>query len=109
MGQHLGTQSSGQVQVELANCEFPTEPSTLQSSVEDGTYETYDIAHHPYENRSEQTVQEISEQNVARLLKGKAKDWATAAHKKGPMQLLNLPLDILKIILKEVRMAFKIL
>lgn len=36
------------------------------------------------------------------LLSVKAKEWAEARKKDGPLQLLDLPLDILKCIMKEV-------
>lgn len=39
------------------------------------------------------------------LLKGKEKEWAAARNKDGPLELLDLPLDILKCIIKEVRRA----
>lgn len=37
------------------------------------------------------------------LLKGKEKEWAAARSRDGPLELLDLPLDILKCIIKEVR------
>lgn len=37
------------------------------------------------------------------LLKGKEKEWAAARSKDGPLELLDLPLDVLKCIIKEVR------
>ena len=41
---------------------------------------------------------------LARLLKGKEREWATVvANKKGPLRLLDLPVDVLKDIVKEVR------
>lgn len=41
---------------------------------------------------------------LARLLKGKEKEWAAVvANKKGPLKLLDLPMDVLKEIVKEVR------
>lgn len=40
---------------------------------------------------------------LARLLKGKEKEWAAVvANKKGPLRLLDLPMDVLKEIVKEV-------
>lgn len=40
----------------------------------------------------------------ARLLKGKEKEWAAVVeNKKGPLRLLDLPMDVLKEIVKEVR------
>ena len=41
---------------------------------------------------------------LARLLKGKEREWAAVvANKKGPLRLLDLPMDVLKEIVKEVR------
>lgn len=40
--------------------------------------------------------------NVSRLLKGKEKEWTAVLAKERPLQLLDLPLDILKEIFKEV-------
>lgn len=37
------------------------------------------------------------------LLKGKEKEWAAARNKDGPLELLDLPLDVLKCIINEVR------
>ena len=97
MGQHLGMQSSSQGHVDH---EHP--PSIGLEDTED---EDFDFEEGSSKDGFEHMVQESSEEKVARLLKGKEKDWAAVAHKKGPLQLLDLPLDILKIILKEVRLA----
>jgi hypothetical protein len=42
-------------------------------------------------------------EKISKLLNGKDKEWAAVAEKKGPLQLLDLPLDILKEIMKQVR------
>jgi hypothetical protein len=39
---------------------------------------------------------------VARSLKGKEKEWIAVAEKKRPLQLLDLPVDILKEIIEKV-------
>ncbi|KAK5248181.1 hypothetical protein LTR16_006547, partial [Cryomyces antarcticus] len=39
---------------------------------------------------------------MSRLLKGKDKEWAAVVEKKRPLQLLDLPVDVLKEIIKEV-------
>lgn len=39
---------------------------------------------------------------ISRLLQGKEKEWAAVADRKGPLQLLDLPVDILKEIVREV-------
>lgn len=45
-----------------------------------------------------------SKAGLARLLKGKDREWpAVFANKKGPLRLLDLPIDVLKEIVKEVR------
>lgn len=39
---------------------------------------------------------------LSKLLKGKEKKWGAAANRNGPLHLLELPLDILRLIVKEV-------
>jgi len=41
---------------------------------------------------------------ISSLLKDKEREWAAVAAKKGPLRLLDLPLDVLKEIVKEVNM-----
>jgi hypothetical protein len=41
-------------------------------------------------------------EKISKLLNGKDKEWAAVVEKKGPLQLLDLPLDILKEIMKQV-------
>ncbi|MCJ1402536.1 hypothetical protein MMC11_005756 [Xylographa trunciseda] len=41
-------------------------------------------------------------EKMAQLTKGKDKVWAATTEKKGPLQLLDLPVDVLKEIIKEV-------
>jgi len=40
--------------------------------------------------------------SISNLLKDKEQEWAAVAEKKGPLQLLDLPMDVLKEIVKEV-------
>lgn len=40
---------------------------------------------------------------LTKLLNGKEKEWTAIAEKKGPIQLLDLPVDILKAIIDHVR------
>ena len=40
---------------------------------------------------------------ISNLLKDKEREWTAVAEKKGPLRLLDLPMDILKEIVKEVR------
>lgn len=44
---------------------------------------------------------------ISNLLKDKEREWAAVAAKKGPLKLLDLPLDILKEIVKEVGSAIQ--
>jgi hypothetical protein len=43
---------------------------------------------------------------LSKLLKGKEEEWTAVAQKKGPLQLLDLPMDVLKEIVKEVWQSF---
>jgi hypothetical protein len=43
---------------------------------------------------------------ISNLLKDKEQEWAAVAAKKGPLQLLDLPLDVLKEIVKEVNFLY---
>ncbi len=42
---------------------------------------------------------------LSKLLKGKEEEWTAVAQRKGPLQLLDLPMDILKEIVKEVSLS----
>jgi len=42
---------------------------------------------------------------ISSLLKDKEQEWTAVTAKKGPLRLLDLPLDVLKEIVKEVRNA----
>lgn len=39
---------------------------------------------------------------ISNLLKDKEQEWTAVVEKKGPLQLLDLPMDVLKEIVKEV-------
>jgi len=99
MGQHLGTQSLSQGLIDHRSRESSQEPST---GLEDTDDESSQFDQDVTVDTSEHARYKTSEEKVARLLKGKEKDWAAAATKEGPLRLLDLPLDILKIIFKEV-------
>ena len=45
---------------------------------------------------------DIRRAKMVQLLKGKEKDWAPVAQREKPLQLLDLPMDVLKDIMKEV-------
>jgi hypothetical protein len=44
----------------------------------------------------------VVRKKLSKLLKGKEDEWTAVAQKKGPLQLLDLPMDVLKEIVKEV-------
>ena len=99
MGQHLALQTSSQGQVQQGSRESSLEPCKVQDNTEDEASES----ERDYgKGTSERSFRGIAEEKMARLLKGKEKDWAVAAQKRGPLRLLDLPIDVLKIILKEV-------
>lgn len=41
---------------------------------------------------------------ISYLLKDKEQEWTAVAERKGPLRLLDLPMDVLKEIVKEVRL-----
>jgi hypothetical protein len=66
-------------------------------------------AHEPQMSPSEPEALERPEKTgldartkISNLLKDKEQEWAAVMEKKGPLQLLDLPMDILKEIVKEV-------
>ena len=73
------------------HCEDATQPSSLPPRL-------------PQE-ASQETVKDITKSpssKIAELLKGKEREWATVIRKEGPLQLLDMPLDLLREILREV-------
>jgi hypothetical protein len=48
---------------------------------------------------------EQSRSAVSKFLKGKEEEWKAVSERKGPLTLLELPVDILRLIVKEVRLA----
>lgn len=58
-------------------------------------------AHMPQQER-ELTGTVTPADKMAQLLNGKEKEWAATAEKRGTLRLLDLPVDILREIIKEV-------
>lgn len=56
----------------------------------------------PDRPRDVQQTQSAAKDVVSRTLKGKEKEWAAVAEKKRPLQLLDLPIDILREIVGHV-------
>ena len=42
---------------------------------------------------------------ISKFLKGKEREWEAVSQRKGPLTLLELPVDVLRLIVKEVRRA----
>lgn len=47
-------------------------------------------------------VEPAPKRTMSKLLKGKEKEWSSIADKKGPLKLLDLPVDILREIINQV-------
>ena len=60
----------------------------------------------PEKPRDLHQSQAITKDVVSRTLKGKEKEWAAVAEKKRPLQLLDLPVDILREIVGHVSAQF---
>jgi len=60
----------------------------------------------PEKPRDLHQTQVITKDVVSRTLKGKEKEWAAVAEKKRPLQLLDLPVDILREIVGHVGTPF---
>ena len=98
MGQHLGIQSFPG-QVEQGSRESSLGPSSIS---EDGHDNHFQLDLETAMAGSRDRMTETTTVKVAKILKGKEKDWALAAQKPS-LKLLDLPLDILKIVFKAVR------
>jgi hypothetical protein len=57
---------------------------------------------HPAVEKGEKTGTD-ARTKISNLLKDKEQEWTAVVEKKGPLQLLDLPMDVLKEIVKEVR------
>lgn len=62
----------------------------------------------PFVSQPSPTTSKLPESNatpgraVSRLLKGKEKEWSCITERKGPLRLLDLPVDILREIINQV-------
>jgi hypothetical protein len=80
--------------------------STSSQSINDsmangGSYEQAETS--PLESSGTTTkVVMDPRRRISNLLKDKEKEWTAVAEKKGPLRLLDLPMDVLKEIVKEV-------
>jgi len=97
MGQHLGIQSSSQGHVDQDSRD--TSPAVDEGDSED---EAFEFQQGFSNDASDHATLQSSEDNTVQLLKGKDTERIVIAQRNGPLRLLDLPLDILKLILKEV-------
>jgi glutamine synthetase type III len=79
-------------------CDHPNAPS-LHRQLPGATHEVADLTI-PIIQRTSPTL--LEKAAVVRSLKGKEKEWTAVAEKKRPLQLLDLPVDILKEIIEKV-------
>ncbi len=68
------------------------------SKISDGYTTAPDLEDEGDRKLDEGTAQET----MSKLLNGKTKEWTAIAEKPGPLRLLDLPVDVLKEIVKEV-------
>jgi hypothetical protein len=58
--------------------------------------------HQPTIDEAGLRVDATIQRKLSKLLKGREEEWTAVAKKDGPLQLLDLPMDVLKEIVKEV-------
>lgn len=83
----------------------PSSPEDVNSSLEVVGDEEEHLAS-PYSilgDGANAEEEHTPKQSLSKLLKGKEKEWAAVA-RKGPLRLLDLPVDILKEIIHQVSM-----
>lgn len=100
----------------MSNYTTPAADSTIEGSIvshsEDralpackSTSAVNSLLSAPSEHLSEEVEckgEVLVRRKISRLLQGKEEEWTAVATKSGPLQLLDLPMDILKEIVKEV-------
>lgn len=80
---------------------------TEQSQAEDSIVVSTDGQglKHDHSERGLSSEEPNPKESISRLLKDKEKEWSDVAGKKGPLNLLDLPVDILKEIVHQVSMS----
>ena len=99
MGQNLGLHMSSQGQFDQAIFHASQEAATGHEDTEDETDQCDQASE---EDLSERSIMEASADSMAKSLRSKEKEWTTPARKEDPLRLLDLPLDLLKLILNQV-------
>ena len=102
MGQHLGAQSWSQSHLDQASRE-----STPSIGYDDADDEASEFEPGLSVDAAQYTIPESPEEIAARHLKDKEKEVGMVTPKQGPLRLLDLPVDILKLIFKEVPPSLK--
>lgn len=84
----------------------PSQPSTSETekSLNDpGSTSTSHSTYLPETLQSQSDHGSLdSKDKLSRFLKGKEREWAAATNKNHPLNILDLPTDILRLIIKEV-------
>ncbi|KAI0898396.1 hypothetical protein F4806DRAFT_358086 [Annulohypoxylon nitens] len=76
--------------------------SNLKDSLVSHMQTRQENGQHLPESSSELTARELPIPNLTKLLRGKGPEWEAIGAKPRPLQLLDLPVDILRLIVKEV-------
>lgn len=75
--------------------------SNLKDSLVSHMQTRQENGQHLPESSSELTARELPIPNLTKLLRGKGPEWEAIGAKPRPLQLLDLPVDILRLIVKE--------
>ncbi|OTB08778.1 hypothetical protein M426DRAFT_316800 [Hypoxylon sp. CI-4A] len=76
--------------------------SNLKESTVSHSQTRQENGQHLQESSSEASVREPPVPNLSKLLRAKGREWEAIKAKPRPLQLLDLPVDILRLIVKEV-------
>ena len=83
--------------------QLPTPNQAARSAASQPQAEVFNLSTQPECSRSDSLDSaDMRKAKMMQLLKGKEKDWTPVARRERPLQLLDLPMDILKDIMKEV-------
>lgn len=108
--------SSGTTTPVAGDEEIPETPASASSPGTDSHAQlpTADVDDEGTTVRSQEDGDQVKEgpnykDKLKRLLKGKEKEWTAVAEKKGPLRLLDLPVDILREIINQVSVRANVL
>lgn len=86
----------------------PPTPEVL-TSADNSQQPALDESPTPLFRNVEKKAEMVPKEKVIKLLKGKEKEWTKVVEKKGPLRLLDLPVDILQEIIAHVGIGLCIL